>query len=111
MEDDLILFEKHKKVVQKAISNIKIIKSNSLYSYVELNPITGRKHQLRKQLYKIGNPIVGDSKYFLDIKSNKSNRKYLMLHAYKIKFMINNIRYNFKAEYNKEFENLLDREF
>ncbi len=111
MEDDLILFEKDKKVVQKAISHIKIIKSNPLYSYVELNPITGRKHQLRKQLYNIGNPIVGDSKYFLDIKSNKSNRKYLMLHAYKIKFMINNVRYSFKAEYNKEFENLLDREF
>ena len=28
-----------------------------------------------------------------------------MLHAYKIKFMINNIKYNFKAKYNENFEN------
>ncbi len=34
-----------------------------------------------------------------------------MLHAYKIKFMINNIQYNFKAEYDKEFEDLLKKIF
>jgi len=32
-----------------------------------------------------------------------------MLHAYKIKFMINNVKYNFKAEYNEEFENFLKK--
>ena len=30
-----------------------------------------------------------------------------MLHAYKIKFMINNVQYNFKAEYNNFFEKLI----
>ena len=50
----------------KAITNLKIIKSNDSYSLLELNPITGRKHQLRKQLLNIGNPIVGDDKYFLN---------------------------------------------
>ena len=34
-----------------------------------------------------------------------------MLHAYKIKFMINNTQYNFKAEYDKEFENFLKKNF
>ena len=34
-----------------------------------------------------------------------------MLHAYKIKFMIENIQYNFKAEYNDEFENFLKKNF
>ena len=33
------------------------------YSFVELKPITGRKHQLRKQLFNIGHPVVGDDKY------------------------------------------------
>ena len=28
-----------------------------------MNPITGRKHQLRKQLSLIGHPIYGDDKY------------------------------------------------
>ena len=106
MRDDLICFENKKKIIQKAISNIKIIKSNDELSYVELNPITGRKHQLRKQLLNIGNPIIGDDKYFLK-NFRKIKTKNLMLHAYKIKFMINNVQYNFKAKYNSFFEQLL----
>ena len=106
MRDDLIYFENKKKIIQKAISNIKIIKSNDELSYVELNPITGRKHQLRKQLLNLGNPIIGDNKYFLT-NFRKIKTKNLMLHAYKIKFMINDVQYNFKAKYNNFFETLL----
>jgi 23S rRNA pseudouridine955/2504/2580 synthase len=113
LKDNLINFEKDKKVIQKAISHLRILKTASDFSYVELNPITGRKHQLRKQLYNIGNPIVGDDKYFINRRADKINTKNrsLMLHAYKIKFMINNIQYNFKAEYDKEFEDLLKKIF
>ena len=108
MKDDLIYYENNKKISQKAVSNIKIIKSNQVYSYLELNPITGRKHQLRRQLLKIGCPIVGDDKYFInDRKKIKFNN--LMLHAYKIKFMINNIQYNFKAKYSNLFEDFLKK--
>ena len=32
-----------------------------------------------------------------------------MLHAYKIKFMINNIQYNFKAKYSNLFEDFLKK--
>ena len=110
MKDDLIYYENNKKIVQKAISNLKIIKSNEGYSYLELNPITGRKHQLRKQLLKIGNPIIGDDKYFLNDRK-RVKIKNLMLHAYKIKFMINNTQYNFKAKYNYLFENFLKKNF
>ena len=106
MKDDLIYYENNKKIIQKAISNLKVIKSNEGYSFLELNPITGRKHQLRKQLLNIGNPIVGDDKYFLH---NKKKIKNLMLHAYKIKFMINNVQYNFKAKYSYTFENFLKK--
>ena len=108
MKDDLIYYENNKKIIQKAVSNLRVIKSNEGFSYLELNPITGRKHQLRKQLLKIGCPIIGDDKYFLnDRKRIKSNN--LMLHAYKIKFMINNIQYNFKARYNNLFEEFLKK--
>ena len=110
MKDDLIYYENNKKIVQKAISNLKIIKSNDGYSYLELNPITGRKHQLRKQLLKIGCPIIGDDKYFLNDRK-RIKIKNLMLHAYKIKFMINNIQYNFKAKYNNLFEDFLKKNF
>ena len=110
MKDDLIYYENNKKIVQKAISNLKIIKSNDGYSYLELNPITGRKHQLRKQLLNIGCPIIGDDKYFLNDRK-RIKIKNLMLHAYKIKFMINNIQYNFKAKYNNLFEEFLKKNF
>ena len=110
MRDELVYYEKNKKITQKAISNLKIIKSNEGYSLIELNPITGRKHQLRKQLLKIGNPIIGDDKYFLNDRK-RIKTKNLMLHAYKIKFMIDNIQYNFKAKYNEAFENFLSKNF
>jgi 23S rRNA pseudouridine955/2504/2580 synthase len=111
LEDDLISYDNNKKIVQKAISHLKILKSNGEYSLLELNPITGRKHQLRKQLYNIGNPIIGDNKYFVQKHINKIRSKNLMLHAHKIKFMINNVKYNFKAKYNEEFEDFIKRKF
>jgi len=108
MRDDLVYYENNRKITQKAISNFKVIKSNQAYSFIELNPITGRKHQLRKQLLNIGNPIIGDEKYFLK-ESKRVKIKNLMLHAYKIKFMINNVKYNFKAKYDKSFEDFLKK--
>ena len=110
MRDDLVYYENNKKITQKAVSKLKIFKSNDGYSYLELNPITGRKHQLRKQLLNIGNPIIGDDKYFLNNRK-RIKIKSLMLHAYKIKFMIDNVQYNFKAKYNIIFEDFLRKNF
>ena len=36
---------------------------SSRYALLELNPKTGRKHQLRKHLKHISHPIIGDPKY------------------------------------------------
>ena len=106
MKDNLIFHENNKKITQKAITNLKIIRANDSYSLLELNPITGRKHQLRRQLLNIGTPIVGDDKYFLNNRK-KVKIKSLLLHAYKIKFMINNVQYTFKAKYNNIFEEFI----
>jgi Pseudouridylate synthases, 23S RNA-specific len=57
LRDELTFYENNKKVIQKAISYLKIIRSNDKNSFLELKPITGRKHQLRKTLYNIGHPI------------------------------------------------------
>ena len=107
LEDDLVLYEKDKKIVQKAISYLKILKNSSDYSLLELRPITGRKHQLRKQLYNIGNSIIGDDKYYVKRGKDFIKSKNLMLHAYEIKFMINNVKYNFRADFNSEFKEFL----
>ena len=113
LKDDLVTIDNGKKIIQKAVSYLKLLKKSTDFSYVELNPITGRKHQLRKQLYNIGNPIIGDDKYFINRRADKMKikSKNLLLHAYKIKFMINNTQYNFKAEYDDEFEKFLKKNF
>ena len=113
LQDELVSYDNGKKIIQKAISHMRVLKSSNDYSYVELNPITGRKHQLRKQLYNIGNPIIGDDKYFVSRRADKIKikSKSLMLHAYKIKFMNNDMQYNFKAKYNVNFEEFLKKNF
>lgn len=52
---------------------------------VKLQPKTGRKHQLRKHLLAIGNPILGDKEYFLEAKI--LNGKGLFLHAARLNFV------------------------
>ena len=52
---------------------------------VKLQPKTGRKHQLRKHLSGIGNPILGDKEYFLENKV--LTRKGLFLHAATLDFI------------------------
>ena len=110
LKSNLTYFDNKKKITQSALTHIKVLKSNEAYSYVELNPITGRKHQLRKQLLEIGNPIIGDNKYY-NINTRRLKNKNLMLHAYKIKFMINNVKFNFMAKFNKDFKYLLETIF
>ncbi len=35
----------------------------SRYSWVELTPVTGRRHQLRRHMKHIGHPIIGDARH------------------------------------------------
>ena len=102
----LIRYDGDKKIVEKAKTIFKVIDKNSEASLVELRPITGRKHQLRKQLYSLGQPIFGDTKYRLS-NSNKGINKNLMLHSYQIKFMINDIKHTYTALLPDYFRKLL----
>ena len=97
MEDELFYYEGREKITSRAVTHYTVLASNNNYSLLRLNPITGRKHQLRKQLLIHGFPILGDSKYMLSNNyQNKENS--LMLHAYKINFSISGFRYNYLAE-------------
>ena len=66
-----------------SITRFETLKSDTKYSYISFYPITGRKHQLRKDALSIGHPIVGDSKYYSD-QCNNANLDRLMLHATEI---------------------------
>ncbi len=104
--DRLIRYDGDKKIIENARTIFKVIDKNSEASLVELKPITGRKHQLRKQLYALGQPIFGDIKYKLS-NSNKGINKNLMLHSYQIRFMINNIKHTYTALLPDYFRKLL----
>lgn len=47
----------------KAVLNYRVIASSDNYHLLEVELITGRKHQIRAQLSAIGCPIKGDLKY------------------------------------------------
>jgi 23S rRNA pseudouridine955/2504/2580 synthase len=104
--DDLIRYDGEKKIIEKAKTIFKVLDKNSEASLVELKPITGRKHQLRKQLYALGQPIFGDIKYKLS-SSSKGINKNLMLHSYQIKFIIDDVRHTYTALLPDYFRKLL----
>lgn len=64
-----------------AITKYEIIASNGKYSFVKLQPKTGRTHQLRVHMKYIGTPILGDKLY-----GKPASRLYL--HAYSLEITI-----------------------
>ncbi|WP_023648450.1 RNA pseudouridine synthase [Candidatus Pelagibacter ubique] len=104
--DDLIRYDGDKKIIEKAKTIYKVLDKNSEASLVELKPITGRKHQLRKQLYALGQPIFGDIKYKLS-NSSRGLNKNLMLHSYQIKFIIDDVKHTYTALLPDYFRKLL----
>ena len=104
--DDLVRYDNGKKIIEKAKTIFKVIDKNSNSSLVEMKPITGRKHQLRKQLFNIGHSIYGDKKYNSSF-FTKGINKDLMLHSYQIRFMINEKKYTYRALLPHYFKKLL----
>ncbi len=105
-DGDLIRYDRDRKISERAITNYKVLDKNTNSTLIILNPITGRKHQIRKQLFSIGFPVIGDSKYnFPENKINKNNN--LMLHAYSIKFMINDKKYKYTVNEPDYFKKML----
>ena len=109
LEDILIHYEGKKKISSKAITYYDVIDSNKGCSLLKLTPYTGRKHQLRKQLSIRGHSIIGDTKY-KNYGENVKNNK-LMLHAYKISFTLNSIKYNFSAGIPRDFEHVIKKKY
>ncbi|WP_117884368.1 RluA family pseudouridine synthase [Aureibaculum luteum] len=73
---------------------------------VQLEPKTGRRHQLRKHLASIDNPILGDATYGIENLILKG--KGLYLHAYSLRFThpFTNKKVYFKDEFPERFQKL-----
>ena len=68
----------------QSVLEYKIIASSEKYYLLEINPHTGRHHQIRAQLSAIGCPIKGDVKYGAD-RTNENGS--IHLHARSVKFI------------------------
>ena len=68
----------------KAVLNYRLLASSDRYHLLEIDLLTGRKHQIRAQLAAIGCPIKGDLKYGAP-RSNPDGG--ISLHARSIRFV------------------------
>ncbi|MBI2594661.1 MAG: RluA family pseudouridine synthase [Candidatus Colwellbacteria bacterium] len=80
-----------------AVTEYKVLRHSALslsngskedFSWVELQPLTGRTHQIRVHLASIGHPVVGD-KLYTSRKYKAVGQPYIgrqMLHAYSLEF-------------------------
>jgi len=69
---------------QRAELHYKLVAELNGYYLIEVDPITGRPHQIRVQLSNLGCPIVGDNKYGYP---RGSLRKSICLHARRLQFI------------------------
>ena len=74
--------------IETAFTPIEILKGNMTYLEVEL--ITGKTHQIRAHLASIRHPLIGDFKYGNEKVNREMNQKYglkhQLLHAYRMEF-------------------------
>jgi 23S rRNA pseudouridine1911/1915/1917 synthase len=69
---------------QRAELSYRLITELGGYYLIEVDPLTGRSHQIRVQLSTLGTPIVGDNKYGYPRGSRKGS---ICLHARRLQFL------------------------
>ena len=94
---------------KSAITHFKVLKKYENYTFLEVNIETGRTHQIRVHLSKIGFPLVGDSVY-----SNGKNPFEVqgqMLHSYRLEFKhpVTGKILKLEAKLPKYFQDVLDK--
>ena len=94
---------------KSAITHFKVLKKYENYTFLEVNIETGRTHQIRVHLSKIGFPLVGDSVY-----SNGKNPfgvQGQMLHSYRLEFKhpVTGEVLKLEAKLPKYFQDVLDK--
>jgi len=77
---------KNQNQFQDAVTQYEVIETTKdRISLIKLEPITGRKHQIRKHLSMLKAPIIGDTKYGNDNALDNTEKRFY-LHSYKIEF-------------------------
>ncbi|WP_347343939.1 RluA family pseudouridine synthase [Maribacter aestuarii] len=98
---------------KSAISEFKVLQTliSERFGYlnlVELNPKTGRRHQLRKHLAALGNPILGDAKYNNPKLILKGKGLYLNATSLQFKHPFTEVNMHIEHELPKKFRKLFE---
>jgi 23S rRNA pseudouridine1911/1915/1917 synthase len=86
-----------------AITEYTVLKASTKYTLVDINLLTGRKHQIRVHFKDNGNVLVGDKVYG----STSDPLKRLCLHAKEISFKYGDKAYSFKTDVPQVFRELV----
>ena len=89
---------------EESLTKYKLLDKKKGVSHILYNPKTGKTHQLRIVSKNLGCPIIGDKKYnsFSKFKNQK-----LMLHAYCLRFSIENQLFEYVADLPDHFLNFI----
>lgn len=90
-----------------AITDYKVIKRFDGFTFVRLSLYTGRTHQIRVHMAKIGHPVAGDKLYG----PKKSKLKILYLHSAKLEFIhpVTKKKIIVESQPDEEFNKLINK--
>lgn len=103
----------HALEVKDAVTRYRVLAKDEMLSFLELNPETGRKHQIRVHCAEAGFPILGDGKYGGAKAHPLSRRVPICLHARRLSFVdAGGLEHTFEAPVPQMMESvLIDHDF
>lgn len=96
-------------MLREAVTHYKVLKTNDDFSFVEINPKTGRTHQIRVHFKAINYPVVCD-KLYAPKRECALGFERLALHARSLTFRLQSGEIiTAEADFPKDFENALHK--
>ncbi|MFA5084130.1 MAG: RluA family pseudouridine synthase [Candidatus Paceibacterota bacterium] len=103
------VWQKRAKDLKEAITEYKVKKYFKDFSLVELNPKTGRTHQIRIHLASVNHPVVGDKLYGFKKTEMPFDLSRQFLHAFSLEFSAaDGHRIKIEAELPEELGMIID---
>lgn len=95
---------------RKAETRYKVLQRFENYDLIEVEPKTGRKHQIRTHLAYLGHPLAGDKLYGFKNQPRPKELKRQFLHASSLKItMPDGKEKEFKSELSDDLKNTLNQ--